>query len=91
SLNSYDWYCEHEAVADAVAAARAWSDWNDYPTSWPKQPRASVPRGTVPLNDDIRQSAARRIARIRWDLENAGPFYPREKVREALSHWKIEL
>ena len=43
------------------------------------------------LDRGIRESARRRLAAIRKDLENAGPNYPREEVRAALAYWKIEL
>jgi hypothetical protein len=87
----YGWHCDHDSVAEAISIVEKWSDWDAYPRSWPKTPGASLPLGIVKLDDGIRQSAARRLKQIRWDLENAGDHYPRAKVRGALEYWKIEL
>jgi hypothetical protein len=45
----------------------------------------------MPLNKTIQDFAARRLARIRSDLEEAGEFYPRESVRQTLQYWKVAL
>lgn len=89
--NLYGWHCDHESTAKAVAAIDSWGDWNAYPESWPRPHKASLPLHVIRLNDNIRQSAARRLEQIRSDLENAGPHYPRNEVREALVYWKIDV
>jgi hypothetical protein len=89
--NLYDWHCDHQGAADGLATVDGWTDWSAYPASWPKADRASLPRGVVKLDDNIRQSAARRRQQIRNDLTNAGAHYPRDSVREALAYWKITI
>lgn len=87
----YDWHCDHEGVAEGLAAVEGWTDWSAYPESWPKGDRSSLPKGVVKLDDGIRESAARRLRQIRNDLENAGAHYPRDEVREALAYWNIKI
>jgi hypothetical protein len=67
-----------------------WDDWKAYPTSWPRDGKRSQPIGLVPLDDNIRAQAARRLMSIRHDLKNAGPHYPRAAVQDALAYWNIE-
>jgi hypothetical protein len=86
---TYGWRCGHEAVpmVDLMAPGR-----NDaYPANWPNDYRRDLPPGIVPLNSAISRDAARRLNRIRHDLENAGPFYPRDQVRTVAEYWKINL
>lgn len=85
----YQWHCKHEAVTDAIKTINQWSDWDEYPGSWPRPGRWSVPLGLVPINDGIKRSAASRLARIQRDLKEAGEFYPRQEVEEALAYWKM--
>ncbi|MFC0387721.1 hypothetical protein [Muricoccus vinaceus] len=88
----YGWHCDHEGLVETVATIDRWGDWDAYPVSWPRAPGdGKLPPGVVLLNSDIRSDAARRIARIRHDLEHAGPHYPRAQVRDVLAYWKIEL
>lgn len=87
----YGWHCDHECTAEAVARIADWCTWDAYPESWPRKSKASVPLGLAKLDDEIRLSASRRLARVKWDLENSGPHYPREEVRAALAYWKIAL
>lgn len=91
ALHLYEWHCEHEAVSNAITTINQWADWNDYPESWPRVGRQSSPLGLVPLSAGIRRSAESRIARIRRDMNEAGKFYPRKEVREALAYWKIAV
>lgn len=87
--NLYGWQCDHEHLLATNSDLDKWSNWDAYPSSWPRFPRERLPMGTVPLDKSIRASADRRLAAIRRDLEAAGPHYPREAVRAALSYWKI--
>jgi hypothetical protein len=87
----YGWHCEHESMAEAVAAISAWRDWSAYPESWPRNGNGSIPLGVMPLNSGIRADAKRRLARIRRDLDHAGEYYPRDEVRAALAAWNIEV
>ena len=89
--NLYDWHCDHAELAGAVALIDAWQDWDAYPASWPRTLGGGAPKGTMGLNQGIRDLAARRKDRIRRDLDQAGPFYPRASVLETLKYWKIEL
>ncbi len=89
--NLYGWYCDHESTRSAVATMNDWDDWNAFPKSWPKSKAEGEPRGVVTINDGIRQSAARRLERIRNDLERAGPHYPREEVYAVLAYWHIAI
>lgn len=87
----YGWHCDHQGLAAVVASVSAWADWDNYPKSWPTASRPSTPMGVVKLDEGIRESAQRRLDRIRYDLENAGPHYPRDEVRAALGYWKIAI
>lgn len=86
----YGWQCDREELAATNAALDAWGDWSAYPASWPRRVGDAPPPGVMPLNDAIRADARTRLARIRRDLVEAGPLYPRESVREALAYWRIE-
>lgn len=87
----YGWNCDHESVKPVVAKVAEWADWDGYPGSWPTPSKPSTPMGVVKLDSGIRQSATRRLDQIRHDLEKAGPHYPRDDVRAALSFWKIPI
>lgn len=88
----YRWLCEHEAVKEVAASVASWENWDGYPESWPKPGRTdSRPKGTIAFSDRIRKSADKRKSEIREDLESAGQFYPREKVRTVLDFWKLTL
>jgi hypothetical protein len=87
----YGWDCGHAALADARALLDGWHEWDAYPSSWPRKRGDAAPKGMVALNPTIRDFAARRLARIRDDLEHAGEFYPRASVRDTLRYWKISL
>ncbi len=89
--NLYGWDCDHAELANARALLDDWSEWDAYPASWPRTIGEKVPRGVMPLNKTIEDFAARRLARIRSDLEEAGEFYPRESVRQTLQYWKVAL
>ena len=89
--NLYGWRCDHDSLLATNAALDAWRDWDAYPESWPKTPHEKMPLGVVALSPTIRESARKRLADIRHDLEHAGSFYPRDKVRAALAYWKIQL
>lgn len=88
--NFYGWQCDHESMTAKNAALDEWQDWDDYPESWPRKAGSSPPIGVIPINADIRKSAARRWQKIQEDLETAGPHYPREEVRKALAYWKLD-
>jgi hypothetical protein len=87
----YGWHCDHESVAVAVSTMDRWADWNAYPKSWPRANKRSIPLGVMPITDRIRKDALKRISDIRYDLSNAGEFYPREQVRAALAYWKVVI
>jgi hypothetical protein len=42
------------------------------------------------LTSGIKEQALKRRDAIFHDLENAGPFYPREDVRAVLDYWGIQ-
>lgn len=83
----FGWSCDHP---DLLPQAGDAFDPADYPESWKDAASGPVP-GIVPINDKIRAKARNRKAAIARDLENAGEFYPREKVRDALAYWNITL
>jgi hypothetical protein len=85
----YGWHCDHASLTDTIAIVDAWGDWEAYPKSWPRLGAPAIPPGTVPLDDGIRLSAARRLDQIRRDLRSAGPHYPREGVMAALEYWHV--
>jgi hypothetical protein len=89
--NLYNWECDHECLKGLSGALDSWSDWSSYPESWPRQRGERLPLGTLPFNLTIQSAAEKRKDVIRRDLKEAGPFYPREAVKAALAHWKIEL
>jgi hypothetical protein len=87
----YGWHCGHESVRTAVTAMDQWDNWDAYPPSWPHAKKTSTPRGLVKLDEKIRRDAVRRLAAIRSDLENAGPNYPKQEVRDTLKFWDISI
>jgi hypothetical protein len=89
--NLYGWKCDHDSLLATSVALGSWRDWQDYPKSWPRAAHEKRPLGVVELSPTIQASAQKRKAAIRRDLEGAGSYYPRDKVRDALAYWKIEL
>ncbi len=87
--NLYGWQCDHETMEATNKALDAWSDWSAWPISWPRQGEKKLPLGTTPFSDAIKADADRRLATIRRDLVEAGEYYPREGVRNALNYWGI--
>lgn len=85
----YGWRCGHEAVSSMDIE----SPGHDiaYPGSWPHDARSSRPLGIVAFNPSIDRDANRRLDRIRFDLENAGPHYPREQVIAVAAYWNMQL
>lgn len=91
ALHLYGWYCDHPDVADAAREVMDWSDWDYYPVSWPRSDKSSLPLGLVPFSGTIAKAADRRRASIHNDLHHAGPYYPRQEVKDVLSHWGVDL
>ena len=91
ALNLYGWYCDHDSVQDVYTALQAWNGWDAYPKSWPRTPSACLPLGVVPIDQGIRKSVSGRLTQIRRDLASAGPHYPRDEVKAALTYWHIEI
>ncbi len=89
--NLYGWPNDQEMIAKNVGATVASDDWVAYPASWPREPGSARSYGVMPLNAVIRADVAARLKRIRHDLEHAGKNYPKDKVIEALSYWRIEV
>jgi len=89
--NLYGWQYDHEGMAAINEALDLWGDWSAWPASWPRKSKTSPPAGTVPFSPDIKRFADRRLARVRRDLIEAGAFYPRDKVLEALDYWRIPM
>ncbi|WP_260688482.1 MULTISPECIES: hypothetical protein [Rhizobium] len=87
--NLYGWQCDHETMEATNRALDAWSDWSAWPTSWPREGETKLPLGTVAITDAIKTDADKRLIAIRRDLVEAGEFYPREEVRNALRYWRI--
>ena len=85
----YGWECDHESMKETNAALDDWDDWDDYPKSWPCTAGDPDPPGVMAINADIRKRATDRWVRICEDLKSAGPYYPRQEVREALSYWDL--
>ena len=91
ALHLYNWSCDRSEVASEAGKIRDWTRWDDYPESWPRPGRKSLPHGMVTFSAQIKNAADRRKARISSDLIAAGPHYPRERVREALDYWNLSL
>ncbi len=89
--NLYGWQCDHDNLLATNTALDGWTDWEAYPQSWPRSPNEKRPMGIIELSPTIRASANKRLADIRHDLEHAGPFYPRQEVRDAMAYWRIAL
>jgi hypothetical protein len=85
--NLYGWECEHAGMTNATTGIVAPIDWSAYPESWPRTLRERLRTGVIPIDDGIRNAANVRLARIERDLRDAGEYYPRDKVRTALSYW----
>ncbi len=89
--NLYGWHCNHDDLMAVNALLDTWDDWDGYPESWPRSPNEKRPLGVVELSPIIRASAQKRLETIRYDLEHAGEYYPRDKVKAALDYWNIKL
>jgi hypothetical protein len=89
--NLYSWYCDHESISKAIAMIDTWRDWSAYPGTWPRSPEGAPPPGVMSLNEAIQSAAEARLKRIRHDLQHAGPHYPRNEVRLALTYWHVEI
>jgi hypothetical protein len=87
--NLYGWQCDHESMNAVNTALDQWTDWSAYPKSWPRKLGEQRPLGVVDLTPNIANSAAKRLAAIRRDLQNAGEFYPKDAARAALAYWGI--
>jgi hypothetical protein len=87
--NLYGWQCDHETMREVNRRLDDWCDWSVYPRSWPRTPGQRRPIGVVELTETIKRSAAKRLAKIRADLTQAGEHYPRDKVRQVLKQWNI--
>lgn len=88
AFNLYGWKCDHDELSNEHQKLDAWKDWGAYPKSWPKRPYERIPLGTVPLSQEIRDSAEKRRLEIQRDLREAGLYYPKKEVRAALKYWK---
>jgi hypothetical protein len=84
--NLYGWQCDHESMNAVNTALDQWTDWSAYPKSWPRKLGEQRPLGVVDLTPNIANSAAKRLAAIRRDLQNAGEFYPKDAARAALAY-----
>jgi hypothetical protein len=89
--NTYNWHCDHIEMTKINTKLDAWNDWSKYPSSWPREPETTQPKGTIPINSDIQKRAERRWHNIQRDMENPGPHYPKESVREVLCYWGLDL
>jgi hypothetical protein len=89
--NLYGWPSGELEFLATSTTLDSWTDWDSFPQSWPRSPNEKLPLGVVHLSPGIRECAQKRLAAIRRDLEHAGTYYPRDEVKSALAHWKIEI
>jgi hypothetical protein len=89
AFNLYGWKPDHEDLSIEHQKIAAWKKRGVYPKSWPKHPNERLPRETVALSQQIRDSAEKRLSEIRRDLREPGQYYPKKQVRAALKYWKI--
>ena len=89
--NMYGWQCDHEQMEEINRDLNEWTDWANYPKSWPREPQSGVPMGVMPLTAKIKVSAEKRWERIQSDMRNAGRHYPRESVQKAMDYWGLDL
>lgn len=87
ALHLYGWRCDHQELAKVDLHAATVDP--AYPQSWPRKEGDAPPAGTMAMTQSIARAIERRLAAIRYDLENAGPHYPREQVRNVLEYWKL--
>ncbi len=86
----YKWQCNHPMMKEINAELDELQDWENYPKSWPNSSRGKLPIGIMKINPDIQQSAHRRWSKIQNDLKNAGEYYPKNKVMDALEYWGLD-
>lgn len=88
AYHNYGWLCQHKAVKKAAARVENWKDWDGYPESWPRPGREDAqPKGTIGFTNEIKESADRRITKIRKELQSAGKYYPKKEVKKVLRFW----
>ena len=83
----YGWVCDHDGAAGDRSRLDVWAAHEAYPRSWAG---GEFP-GVRPLTPTIRLAVERRIAALRRDLIEAGPYYPRDVVRATLAHWRVDV
>jgi hypothetical protein len=91
AFHYYGWYCNHDDLAEWSYLRQGEASWDCYPSMWPTSRNERIPPGVVRLNSSIRRRAEKRRVQIVRDLEQAGPFYPREAVQECLDYWKVDI
>ena len=89
--NLYDWYCDHESLPNESRDWEIFSDWANYPASWPRTPNEQKPQGVVAFTPSIGATAKKRLETIWHDLGHAGYHYPRAEVQAAMQYWELEL
>ena len=66
-----------------------------YPPQWPAKKGDKAPPGVINFNSRVEQFIRARKEKIKRDLCSADlgkcPLYPKERVREVLAFWKVEL
>lgn len=80
----YGWSCDHPDLKPSTGLN---FDQDDFPSDW--RGLSSFP-GIVPINDKIRRAASKRKKSIFFNLDTAGPFFPRDEVLNALDYWSIK-
>lgn len=93
AFHLYGWSCEHESVAAQAAEVRSGRIPPNYPAEWPDgSAPLRLPPGTAPFTQRIRNTIAKRKAKIRADLADAAFLhYPKSEVIEVLKFWKVDL
>jgi len=92
SWHLYGWTPEGPDSKEAEAIRSGWIPQH-YPSVWPRSRGGDAPPGLIRVSSRILATARQRKAKVLEELRQADagklPNYPRDRVREILSAWKI--
>ena len=90
AFHLYGWVCEHADASEEAKTVRSGELPKGYPGNWvPNVPLTSMP-GIGPFTDRVRRAADKRVVTLMsCYLDRTCVFFPRERVKQVLTHWGI--
>jgi hypothetical protein len=92
AFHLYGWTCQHPDVEAEAKEIQRGEIPPLYPESWPTRERRCNPPRTAPFSERVQRAITKRKSEIQRLLNNHSlENFPRDRVREVLEFWKIEL